>query len=239
MIRFSLFGIPVEIQPWFWLTTAMLGGVWHAKTPLAFQYTALFVIAAVISILIHEFGHALTGRRLGGGYARVELWAFGGLAYHEGSRFTRSGRFWTVAAGPGAGFVFFLLIVAILCATLGWASGMFLVAENLFGVSWTNPTPRLIELVESRIQVYWFINHLLWINFWWSLINLLPIPPLDGGRIAELFVKPRPLVHKIAIVSGVGMAIVGLLWMGSFYVAILFGYLAWRNYRELQSWWGR
>ena len=26
MFRFTLFGVPVEIQPWFWISTALMGG---------------------------------------------------------------------------------------------------------------------------------------------------------------------------------------------------------------------
>jgi len=232
MVRFTLFGVPVEIQPWFWLTAAMLGGGLRASTPHALQQMMFFIFASTISILVHEFGHALVGRRLGGGWSRIVLWAFGGLAYNEGGRFTKWQRFWMIAAGPGAGFVFFLVIVAILAIAFGPGDAIGLAKMALFNgrAALSDGT---YDFFMERAHVFSLVHSFLWINFWWGLINLLPVLPLDGGQIAELFIKPQQRVYQVAIAASVSMAAVGL-WMGSIYTALLFGFLAWRNYQMLQ-----
>lgn len=238
MVRFTLFGIPVEIQPWFWLTAVLLSGALWSPSPEAMQYGLIFILAATVSILVHEFGHALTGLRLGGGHANVVLWAFGGLAINQGGRFSKTGRFWMIAAGPGAGFLLGGVVVLALAAAFGPRDALSLTGTALFG-SGSPLGERTWDFFVDRRPLWSLIQSMLWINFWWGMINLLPITPLDGGQIAELYVKPRTRVLQIAIAAAVGMAVVGALWMGSLYVPLLFGYLAWRNYQELQRFYGR
>lgn len=234
MVRFTLFGVPVEIQPWFWLTAAILSRGIDARNPEEFKLALLFILASTISILVHEFGHALVGRRLAGGYPRVVLWAFGGLAYNEGARFTRRQNFWMTAAGPGAGFALFLLIALVLVIAFGPRDGATLVSYGLFN-SGGGVSARTAEFFENRYALFSLIGDFLWINFWWGLINLLPVLPLDGGRIAEIFVRPQKRVHMIALVAAASMALVGALWMQSIYVTLLFGYLAWKNYQDAKA----
>jgi stage IV sporulation protein FB len=234
MVRFTLFGVPVEIQPWFWLGTAMLsGGLSSNITPETFQYALLFIFAATISILVHEFGHALVGRRLGGGRARIVLWALGGLAYNDGGRLTRTNRFWMVAAGPGAGFALGLLVYLVMVAGFGPGDATSLAGGALF---YQVPTVsgETIAFFDNRIPLRWLMNHFLWINFWWGILNLLPVLPLDGGRITELYVKPQKRVYQIAVAAAAAMVVVGLL-RGSWYMAIFFGFLAYQNYKEIEN----
>ena len=234
MVRFTLFGVPVEIKPWFWLGAAFFSGALDSLTPEGLQNSLIFILAATVSILIHEFGHALTGRRLGGGYATIELWALGGLAYNHGGKFTRSGRFWMIAAGPGAGFLLggliFLIVVSIFGLTdAAKLSGMWLFGSEVLVSSGT------YEFFHERRPLMWLLESMLQVNFWWGIFNLLPIPPLDGGQISQLYVKPRKRVHEIAIGTAVAAALLGLLWRESYFSLIFFGYLAWKNYQDMKE----
>ncbi len=235
MIRFTIFGVPVEIQPMFWLTGAFIGGAINARTKEQILGVLVFMIIMAISILVHELGHALVGRRLGGGSSSITLWGLGGLAYSHGGRFTRSGNFWRVAAGPGAGFALFLLVVLLLCIGLGPMNGLNLTALTLFGTVLTPVSDELRTFVLEGGPKIKIINAFLWINFWWGILNLLPVLPLDGGRIAELFVKPQKLVYQIGLVTGVAMAVLALTFLGSTFTAIMFGYLAYQNYQMMQE----
>jgi stage IV sporulation protein FB len=234
MVRFTLFGIPVEIQPWFWLSAAFFGGLMDLKTPDDMKYTLMFMFASTISILVHEFGHALTGRRLAGGQPNIVLWAFGGLAYNRGARFTRWQDFWMTFMGPGAGFLLFGAVALAMVLSFGAADAGILIGNSLFNLA--KPVSRETwEFFQSHKPLSWMMHGFLWINFWWGMVNLLPVPPLDGGQIADIFVQPKSKLYTIAIVTGVAMAIVGLVVMKSLYVALLFGYLAFRNYQSLQN----
>ena len=235
MIRFSIFGIPVEIQPMFWLTGAFIGGALNARTKEQILGVVVFMVIMAISILVHELGHAIVGRRLGGGYATITLWGLGGLAFNHGGRFTRSGNFWRVAAGPGAGFALGLLVVLLLCLGLGPQDGLNLTSLNLFGTLLTPPSENLASFVSDGGPKLRIISAFLWINFWWGVINLLPVLPLDGGRIAELFIKPQKLVYQIGMVAGASMAVFAVSYLHSGYTAMMFGYLAFQNYQMMQE----
>ena len=237
MVRFTLFGVPVEIQPWFWLSAALFSGTLESLSPDAMQYGLIFVLAATLSILVHEFGHALTGLRLGGGRANIVLWFFGGLAYNQGGRFTKSGHFWRIAAGPGAGFVLGGLVFLIMVAIFGLQDAARLAGVSLFGldINLASLSPDTLVFVATRLRLMSLFHSMLEINFWWGVINLLPVLPLDGGQIAKLFVTPQKKVHQIAMVTAAATAVVALLWRGSMFMPLMFGYLAWKNYKDMKE----
>ena len=235
MIRFPLFGIPVEIQPFFWVTSALLGGALNASTSESIIGVVLFMIAAFISILVHELGHATVGMKYAGGQAHIQLNAFGGLAFNEGGRFNRYSEFRMTAAGPGAGFALFVLVLALLTIRFGGPDAMNFTAWVLFGRAPDFHTPNLLLFLQKNPFVFDFIRHMLWINFWWGLINLLPVMPLDGGRIANLFIHPQRRVFQVGMITAAAMAALGYFWMGSIYTAVLFGFLAYQNYQNMAN----
>ena len=84
------------------------------------------------------------------------------------------------------------------------------------------------------------IGDLIWINGLWGLVNLLPIYPLDGGRVSrELCLLSQPqqgmiLSLQISMFAAGAMVLVGLSWK-SLFVALFFAYLAYSSYRTLQA----
>ncbi len=231
MFRFTIFGIPVEVQPFFWVITALLGGAIDADSKMAFLAVILYMMAAFVSILIHELGHALTGRRLGGGRAVILLTSMGGLAINQGGRFNRQQRFWMIAAGPGAGFAFLLLIVGGLGLFFNGNDVVAWATDSLFGTEGLNETSRLYMFFDTKPFIEFLLSVLVWINFWWGVLNLLPIMPLDDGQITELFVRPPQRMYLIGTVTAAAAALFGFLQMQSVYMALLFGYFAWQNYQ--------
>ncbi len=235
MIRFTIFGVPVEIQPWFWVTTALLGGALEADSQIAILEVLVFMVVALFSILAHELGHALTGRKLGGGEVWIALYAMGGLAFNRGGRLTRHQRALMILAGPGAGFVVVALTVAVLCLIWSPAGGASLASLLLFGRTFVHPTVEVIRYLRTAAPSIWLINDILWINFWWGIINLLPILPLDGGKFTQLYLTPPKLAYQLGMITGAAMAVYGYLGMHSYYIAALFGWLAWQNYKQARE----
>lgn len=235
MIRFTLFRVPIEIQPWFWITGALIGGALSATDSIGLMRVLIFMVVITISILVHEFGHALTGRYLGGGSPRIVLWAFGGLAYNQGARLSQKNAFWMTFMGPGAGFLLLALTLAVVFLMYGIQGGIWLTTLILFNQPVGDPTLESLQLLRDHLPRFFIFDSLIWINFWWGIINLLPVLPLDGGRIAELFVKPRHKVFLISAVTGTTVAAIGLLGFNSLYMAVLFGYLAFRSYKDYQT----
>lgn len=233
MVKFSLFGVPVTIQPWFFLTLVMLGGGLQANGQEALLEVALFVLAGTISVLVHEFGHALVGRRLGGGYATIELVAFMGLARNQGARFTPWQRFWMIAAGPGAGFALLFVVIAILGLAFGDSDALALTTSSLFHI-YSDVSAPTAEFLMSRPFLDSLIDDFLWINFWWGVINLIPVIPLDGGQMVNVFVHPQKRVYQIGIVAAAAACLYGLMHH-RYYMAAMFAYFGYNNYKAMKE----
>src|SRR6201996_9067812 len=96
LFRFS--GIDVFLH-WSWFLVAAYeiqsrAGSYSSVTWNILEYLALFLI-----VLLHEFGHALACRQVGGRANRIVLWPLGGVAYVDPP--PRPGAtLWSIAAGP-------------------------------------------------------------------------------------------------------------------------------------------
>ncbi|MBL4574678.1 MAG: site-2 protease family protein, partial [Opitutaceae bacterium] len=170
---------------------------------------------AFISILIHEFGHALTGLRLGASNVQVSLYGMDGLARFDGAFFSRKSSILMTAAGPGA--------------SIALAGVFFVVGKFLFS---TGFSPSYAwELVR------YFFNVVILINIFWSIINLLPVLPLDGGQILSSILGPGR-VKQTCVVSFMtigALAIFLWMWTGSYYNLIIMGFLASHTLNVWQS----
>ncbi|MEY4245907.1 MAG: hypothetical protein RLZZ245_3492 [Verrucomicrobiota bacterium] len=207
MIRFSLFGIPVEIQPFFWLTLIILGGATGADSSEAVFEILLFVIAGFISILTHEFGHALTARSFGAD-SRIVLQAFGGYAAFSGVRLNRKQSFLVTAAGPAIQILLGLLVLGIM-----------------------KIAPSVNE--DGR----YFLVILIYISFFWALLNLLPVLPLDGGQMLHALLGPEriKITLWITILVAVTSAVTIFMLTGSFIFPIFLGMFAWQAFQGLKE----
>jgi stage IV sporulation protein FB len=230
MFRFTIFGIPVEVEPWFWLVMAFIGGGFTAlssSSPDLYMGVVLFMLAGFVSILVHELGHALTGWKLGGGTVWIRLWAFGGLAYQQGGRFDRRGRCTMILAGPGAGLLLAALSIAAVFVIFPMPEAMGRL--NIY-LRYTNvPHEVMLRFFPDNKPVYGFLNSMIWVNVWWSILNLLPVYPLDGGQFMEQFVKSRKAMHKASIITCIVVVMLMLsnnMTMGIFF----FAYFAYQNY---------
>lgn len=208
MVRFSIFGIPVCVQPFFWISLLIIGGALDADSPDAVMKIALFVIAGFISILIHELGHALTARRFGA-FSEITLHAFGGFAAYSGVRMTRLQNFLVTAAGPA------LQIVLGLAVRFALAQGLPFIQPN--GI--------------------YFLVVLAWISIAWALLNLLPVVPLDGGRMLDAILGPQriKITLWVTIIVAVGVGILMLTQRGSFIFPIFMGMFAWQAFQALKD----
>jgi stage IV sporulation protein FB len=234
-LHFTLAGIPVRVHPLFWLITLLFGASLNNVVLVLFWIAIVFV-----SILIHELGHAFAMRAFGQP-AQVVLHGMGGLTTPEaigwGSRwatvaFTVNQEILISLAGPGAGFAFAGLLLAVVAA-----AGGVIANAPLFGII---PYPTAL-LPNGGWLVNSILGLLLGVNIFWGLINLMPVYPLDGGNVARhLLVKADPWggVRKslwLSLGAGVLLAVAGLFLMGSLYVALLFGLLALQSYLALQG----
>jgi len=200
---FRLSGIEVFLH-WSWFVVAVYeiqqrdGGRYSSIKWNILEYLGLFVI-----VLLHEFGHALACRQVGGRANRIVLWPLGGVAYVDPP--PRPGAtLWSIAAGPlvNVALVPVILGLRYLCGHLGWYQG----------------TPDLSVLLK------W----ILFINVALFAFNILPIYPLDGGQILRAllwFVFGR--ARSLMIAASLGfVGVIGFVGVAVWRQSVWFGAVA-------------
>jgi len=123
VLNFRLLGIPVRIEPFFWASAFFLGRGFHIKNKDDLISTAIWMIILFVSILVHEFGHALTSRKLAGGKPDVALVAFGGYA-RPNTHLNKKQNILVCFAGPLAGFLLFFITAALVILNWPGEGGM-------------------------------------------------------------------------------------------------------------------
>ena len=229
-IHFRVLGIPVRIHPMFWLGAALLNMSARSARELLAWIAAVF-----IGVLVHELGHAAVMRWFGF-MPRITLYTFGGMAQRGAATGRREpgwiGQIFIAAAGPAAGF-----LLALLVTLLGVLAGgeVYIVRfMNWIYFPFVNIEggPLAIRLLAGYLQL---------VCFFWGLINLLPVLPLDGGHIAQhilVRISPYDGLHRalvLSLVTAAGMAVFSLLRLQDWFLALFFGYLAFGSFNALQS----
>ncbi len=207
MISFSVFNIPVRVLPWFWITMVLIGNGLRADSRQAILELLLFVIAGFISILVHELGHALTARRFGN-QVHIVLQAFGGYAAYSGAPQTRPRSIMITAAGPAIQIVLGVIALVLL---------------------------KTIPGLNHNSSYFLFV--LGAISLVWAVLNLLPVLPLDGGRLVESALGParQKLTLWISGLTGAAVAALAFLYYGQPFVAIFMGMFAYQSFKALRE----
>lgn len=166
----------------------------------------------LFSTLLHEMSHIAMVRATGGVGDEVLLWPLGGLAMVHPAGTFRS-QFLTPAAGP-------LCNLAIcLCAVLPLLqSGVPREAFNPFVLP-------IAQLSADPLRDLLIVT--FWLNWILILINLLPVFPLDGGRMVQALLVTRwndaaatQIYLKIGVAVGFIGFIVGMVFDSTWIVAI-------------------
>ena len=214
---FRLAGIDVFLH-WSWFLVALyeLQRAQEYSSPVwgVVEYLALFAI-----VTMHEFGHALACRQVGGRAEQIVLWPLGGVAYVDPPQ--RPGAtLWSIAAGPLVNVALAPVLVGlyVLGAWLGWAAS----------------APDALALVRGVATI----------NVVLLLFNVLPVYPLDGGQILRSllwFVLGR--ARSLLVASSIGfVGVAGLAYLAlrseSVWLGILAAFVAmncWRGFQHARE----
>jgi Zn-dependent protease len=209
---FRIAGIRVYVH-WTWLLAAYFEIVnpvnqYQSMTWNVIEYLALFGI-----VLLHEFGHALACRQVGGVANRIMLWPLGGAAFVQPP--PRPGaHLWTIAAGPLVN-----VVLVPITAVAYWFA-------HRAGLGRDYPD----------------FEHFLWsiavINVGLLIFNLLPIYPLDGGQILQallwfLIGQARSLMVAgiIGLAGAAGVLALALTRLQDWWLAAVAFFVAWQALR--------
>lgn len=201
--------IPLRIHPFFWVLVAIIGWL-NSGTVLG---TALWAVVIFFSVLIHEYGHALTAIAFGQ-KASIDLVAFGGATQRQGGKLKLWQEFIVVFNGPLAGFLLFLATYFI-----------------YLNVNQDNLSPIWQFLIQITFKA----------NLFWTILNLLPVHPLDGGRLIAIIgeavwgirgIKIALMISVIfSLVLSVFLFTLNEIFLGAIFLMLAFeSYRTWKGY---------
>ena len=167
--------VPIKVHRSFSIVLVFIG---YLAITRDFTLRQTFVFSLLICVIfgcviLHEFGHALVAKRFGVKTRDIILMPIGGVARLESLPTEPLKEILIALAGPAVNLVIACLIYSF-----------FLV----LGIGWLQPDTDFISILDTGIG---FLHLVLLINLASFAINLLPILPMDGGRIlrAALSIK--------------------------------------------------
>jgi Zn-dependent protease len=199
---FTVADIDVHIHGTFLLLIALvaLSGLVAGQGLTAMVRGTLLILAIFTTVVLHEFGHALTARRFGVRTLDITLLPIGGIARLEKMPDKPSQQLQVALAGPAVNVV---------------------IAMVLFGLARFFEVP--VGMESFRLASGPFLTQLMWINVFMAAFNLLPGYPMDGGRVLRALLAMRmgpERATQIAARVGQGVAVIfGLV--GLFYSPFL------------------
>ncbi len=228
-MHFTLFRVQVSIHPSLWVMLVLLSCLFTGLAA-GMPGVALFGVALFFCLFAHEMGHALVGRWLGGGQPEVFLAWLGGDCCNETARLTRMQGVLMTAAGPLTSMALPLILVwpAVAMAVGDAWDGLGITAGFVLGLVPAD----LLEM--SPPMVLLFGVYLVRICVWWSLLNLLPVYPLDGGQIMHGLMRSPISMHRISLTFACVLTFF-FLALGAWWMVFIMGSLAVLNYRGMKQ----
>ena len=222
-LSFNLFGFHTSIQPFFWLiagliTALNIGGI-NDNMPFWIGKLLIGMAGVMLSVLVHELGHAFSFRYLFNTPCAIVLHGFGGAAVplqnyqYKNDVGGVAAKCFLSFSGPLAGFMF---------------------AFVMLGIVQSIPTDDRVAIALLRFFLGWTAI----ISIIWGIFNLLPIYPMDGGHIARdlfVFLSPRQGVKLSLIFSMTCAVLLAVLAIrhGFIFAAFFCAYFVYQNYLEL------
>jgi Zn-dependent protease len=173
----------------------------------------IIVVGILLSILLHELGHAFAGRLFGARVSHIDLTGLGGVAHFERSL-------------PRSAFARSVIYLAGPAVNLGLWLGLGALMGEAAGIG--KPMLALPIAVLASI------------NFFLMCFNLLPAYPLDGGHTLDAWLGALlGPVWSVRIVGGLGLAVaIGVAYYAlptGFFLLFVALFLAQANWEALQS----
>jgi Zn-dependent protease len=165
---FRVFGIQLAVHVSFFLLLAFYAYEgWRTEGAVGAAWNMGLIILFFGCVVLHELGHSLTAMRYGVRVPRILLLPIGGMAEMESIPRKPSAEFFVTIMGPAVNFA----IVALLL-------------PFVWDILWL-PEDAIITGVETLMLQLAVANLIM------GVFNLLPIFPMDGGRILRAFLASQ------------------------------------------------
>lgn len=235
MIEFTLLGIPVRVRLSHWGGLALIAGLFWVRDPGDLLPVALFMLAGFIGVLAHEMGHAIIGRRLGQSTTSVTLAFLGGHTDYYQTKFSRHGKSISILAGP---------VTTIILGIVGWLIYVFFIGDWSLGTKfaintalnpfWAIGNQAGMMFTNSELMFSYFLGCFMFISFWWTLLNLLPILPLDGGQFIAQYIRSPRRIHLIGVITA-ACVLAFSLWVGSIILTVFMIFMGIENFKAMKQ----
>jgi Zn-dependent protease len=207
-------GIPIYLDMMFVLVLLFFTYPYFTSgSTQAMSAGFVVIVGILLSILLHELGHALAGRPFKAHVSHIELTGLGGLAHFERSL-------------PASVFARTVIFLAGPAVNLGlWFAFGALARQAALSGLWILASPLLV---------------LAWVNGVLAVFNLLPAYPLDGGHTLDAWLgKLLGPIWSIRIIASLGLACAAwLAYMAiptNLYLLFIAFFLALVNWQKLQG----
>ena len=165
---FRVFGIRLAVHFSFLLLLAYVAWEgWMEAGWAGVAWSVAFIVMLFTCVVLHELGHSLTARRFGIGVPRILLLPIGGMAEFDSIPRQPQRELLITLAGPAVNFAIVLALWPFVTMPASWADG---------------------ELPLTFSGLGW---ELLLVNLVMGCFNLLPVFPMDGGRILRALLAMR------------------------------------------------
>jgi Zn-dependent protease len=210
LFRFA--GIQVYLH-WSWLLVFFFAMQARADQYRSMVWNVLEYLGLFAIVLLHEFGHALACRQVGGKADRIMLWPLGGVAFVQPP--PRPGALlWSIAAGP---------LVNVVLVPFSIGAILFVRAAGL--------SPANSDFAN-------FLSQMAGINLVLLIFNMVPIYPLDGGQILQALLwfivgQARSLMVSgiFGLVAAAGVIVLALVDLKDRWLALIAAFVAWQAWR--------
>jgi Zn-dependent protease len=207
-------GIPIYLDMMFVLVLLVFTYRYFTAGSIeAMSAGFVIIVGLLLSILLHELGHAFAGRLFRAHVSHIELTGLGGIAHFERSL-------------PSSVFARSVISLAGPAVNLGlWLGLDWLAGEAVDGGKWMLAVP--IGVLASA-------------NFVLLVFNLLPAYPLDGGHTLDAWLGAVlgpawsvRIVATLGLICAAGIAY--LAFPSAIFLLIIALFLAMWNWQKLQS----
>ncbi|HEX4056129.1 MAG TPA: site-2 protease family protein [Tepidisphaeraceae bacterium] len=234
---FEIFGIRLRAHASliiFILAVTLLD--WDKDFPI--QVRVLSMAILIGAVVLHELGHCFVARRLGGEADEALLWPLGGLTPAEPPHKPLP-TFLTAAAGPavnlvlcvGSAVAFYLLTPTPDMRAAFPHAGHAMVPLNPFHA----PAADFhLQWADPAFYCWW----IFFVNYRVLLLNLVPIFPMDGGHMLQVFLwtivgnfRSVLLATAASMAGAIAFGLVSLAFQWWF-LAALMAFCFYESYRR-------
>jgi Zn-dependent protease len=211
MNLFRVAGIPLAVHFSFFLLLAFVAHYgWSEGGLSGVAWNVGMLLVFFTCVVLHEFGHSLTARRFGVQVRRILLMPIGGMAEFDSIPRQPGRELLITIAGPAVNFIIAGLIAVAVGVPAGWPFGEYDFPASTVGF--------------LQVVLHW--------NLLMGLFNLVPVFPMDGGRIFRALLATRVRYVRATFVAatlgkvlaGTGV-IIGIFFVQEVLVAVLFAFI--------------